>query len=168
MWISKRDILWGEIGRGDCPPLELLVSTPHPLNRNINFFWEGGEQPFSVVILIRAMSILFPWNLNILYIIYYLSPNAFSYIVSAHFLDKECEGPCLVTWRTFLSSKDCIILVLKKLSYYIVFKRICINYLHKCTEYFFVFFIDKTSYWIFWKFYYLFLFAVYQFEHILC
>ena len=85
------------------------------------------------------MNMLFPWNLNILYIIYYLSPNAFSYIVSAHFLHKECDGPCLVTWWTFLSSKDCIILVLKELSYYIVFKRICINYLHKCTEYFFCF-----------------------------
>ena len=53
-------------------------------------------QPFSVVIIIRAMNILFPWNLNILYIIYYLSPKAFSYIVYAHFLDTECEGPCLI------------------------------------------------------------------------
>ena len=53
-------------------------------------------QPFSVVIIIRAMNILFPWNLNILYIIYYLSPKAFGYIVYAHLLDTECEGPCLI------------------------------------------------------------------------
>ena len=59
-------------------------------------------------------------------------------------------------------------LSLEKVSYHIVFKRICINYLHKYTEYFFAFFIGKTSYWIFWKLYYLSLFAVYQFEHVLC
>ena len=47
-----------------------------------------------------------------------------------------------------------------------VFKRICIIYLYKCTEFEF-FFIDKTSHWRFWK-HYLFLHAVYQCEHVLC
>ena len=54
-------------------------------------------QPFSIVILICVMNILFPWNLSILYVIYYLSPNGFSYIDSVHFLHTECEGPCLIT-----------------------------------------------------------------------
>ena len=47
-----------------------------------------------------------------------------------------------------------------------MFKRICIIYLYKCTEFEF-FFIDKTSHWRFWK-HYLFLHAVYQCEHVLC
>ena len=33
---------------------------------------------------------------------------------------------------------------------------------------FWVFYIDKTSHWIFWKRYYLFLRAVYQCGHVLC
>ena len=48
-----------------------------------------------------------------------------------------------------------------------VFKRICINYLHKCIEYFFNYFNDKTLHWIYWKHYYLFMYVVYQCEHFL-
>ena len=49
------------------------------------------------------------------------------------------------------------------------YERICINYLHKWTEFeYFCFFIDKISHSVFWKCYYLFLYEVYQFEHVLC
>ena len=46
--------------------------------------------------------------------IYYLLPDGFSYVVSTHFLHADYQSPCLIT---------------------IVLKRICINSLHKCTEF---------------------------------
>ena len=71
---------------------------PHDLERT--YF-----QPFSIIILICALCILFPWNLNLRYIIYHL--DAFSDVVSTHFLQAGYEDPCLITWGAFSLSKDC-------------------------------------------------------------
>ena len=43
--------------------------------------------------------------------IYYLSPNAFIYIVSVYFFNAEYEVHSLITWGTFSLSKDRAILV---------------------------------------------------------
>ena len=51
----------------------------------------------------------FPVELE--FTIYYLSPDAFSYIVSTHFLYAEYKNPWLITSWTFLLSKDFSVLV---------------------------------------------------------
>ena len=55
-------------------------------------------QPFFIIILICASTILFPWNLNE-YTTYYLSPDPFCYIVSTLFLYAEYEEPCLSAYQ---------------------------------------------------------------------
>ena len=72
------------------------------------------------------MCILFPSNLNVLYC---LSPNAYSYIVSADFLHAKYEGHCLNTYEPFfikrLANLSLVKVNLMRLKWF------CINYFHK-------------------------------------
>ena len=132
MNLQKGYSLWGNWRVGNIPPLELLVSAPHPLNGNNNFFEEGTFSPFlyvhclertyfqqfSIEILICVMNILFLWNLNILHIIYYLSPNAFSYIVFKHFLHTVWVSLSGYLIKSFIFKRLCNLRLEKvKLSY---------------------------------------------------
>ena len=115
----------GNWENGGTPILEFVS---HPLSRNV-FFWGGGgwgrrsRPPYSMCSLSRKniFSSIFHNNLNTCFVytlpmelectIYYLSPNAFSFIVSPHFLHAEYENPCLITWWAFFLSTDCANLI---------------------------------------------------------
>ena len=107
---SLMDILQGNWENGGAPILEFVS---HPLSRNV-FFLGGGWgrrslPPYSMCSLSRKniFSSIFHNNLNTCFVytlpmelectIYYLSPNAYSFIVSPHFLHAEYENPCLIT-----------------------------------------------------------------------
>ena len=114
---SHRDILWGQLGGG------FLTSEFVSLHLiEIVILW-GTIPPIPMCSLSRKniFSTIFHNNLNMCFVhtfsmeleftIHYLSPNAFSYIVSTHILHAKYEDPCLITWWKFLLSKDCAILI---------------------------------------------------------
>ena len=98
----------------------------------VNFL--GSIFPIPTCSLYRRniFSTIFHVNLNMCFmhtfptelkqIIYYLSSDAFSYIISTHFLHAEyiccMHDPCLITWSTFIIKRLCNLSLIKvKLKY---------------------------------------------------
>ena len=98
------------------PSKIIFTNQAYNMSKQFFFFFRGGArgsipaflhahylqktyfQPFFIIILICASSILFPWNVNE-YTTYYLSPDPVCYIVSALFLYAEYEEPCLSAYQ---------------------------------------------------------------------
>ena len=118
-------IFFKGIGKmGEPPYLNLFLT--HSVGM---FFFGGGGwgrrslPSYSMCSLSRKniFSSIFHNNLNTCFVytlpmelectIYYLSPNAYSFIVSPHFLHAEYENPCLITWWAFFLSTDCANLI---------------------------------------------------------
>ena len=92
---------WGEISLAWIyfPPLNRnskCFEGPFPPFLDANYLERTYFRPFSIIILICA---LYTLCTQFEFTMHNLLPDAFSYVVSTYFL--------LITWWTFLSSKDC-------------------------------------------------------------